>query len=99
MVLLQSWEAGATRLAAAHLGRVLLPALLGRHGHDLACAVRVRRVIKQSANVVHKQGIQKLRDLLLVRKVEGSVVRNPAACVSSHPPESAELGSMLTRHP
>lgn len=85
MVLLQGWEPGATRLAAAHLGRVLFPPLLGRDGHDLACAVRVGRVIEQSANIVHEQGIQKLRDLLLVRKVEGTVKRNPAACVSSHP--------------
>ena len=99
MVLLQGRKAGATRLAATHLGLVLFPALLSGDGHDLAGAVRIGRVVEKRANVVHEEGIQELRDLLLVGKVEGSLKRNPAACVSSRLAESAGLGSMLTRHP
>ncbi len=79
VVLLQRRQ--ARLLAAPHLILLLLSALCS--GHDLACPRLVCGVVEQRPNVVHKEGIQQLRDLLLVGKVQSALEWNPEAKVSS----------------
>lgn len=57
---------------------LLLLFLPFRHSHDLIRAGLVGRMIKQCVNVVHKQGVEQLSDLLLVRKIQRSVKRDPS---------------------
>jgi hypothetical protein len=63
MVLLQRRKVAV--LGSPHLFQ--LPPFGG--SHDLAGAGLVGWVVKESTDVVHKQGIEQLRDLLLVRKI------------------------------
>ena len=75
MVLLQGRQSRGG-LAGAHL--LLFPLCYRSHG--LACsAALVAGVAEHGANVVHKERIQQLGNLLLVGKVERPLVRDPAA--------------------
>lgn len=66
------------RLRVAHLRLLLLLAALCSL-HDLCGTVLVGWVIEKRADVVHKQGVQQLGDLLLVGEIQSSLKRNPAA--------------------
>lgn len=60
----------------------------GRCGHRSiadALAGLVRRVVEKCTNVVHKQGVKKLCNLLLVREIQRAIKRYPA---SGQPSES-----------
>lgn len=56
--------------------RLLLFAALGRC-HDLACPSLVRGMVEKCTNVVNKERIEELCDLLLVCKVKGAVEWDP----------------------
>lgn len=56
--------------------RLLLLAALSS-SHDLAGAGLVCRVAKESPDVVHEEGIQQVRNFLLVRKIQRSFKWNP----------------------
>jgi hypothetical protein len=45
--------------------------------HDHICSVLVGWVVQQAADVVHKQWVQKVSDLLLVGKFQRSLKWNP----------------------
>lgn len=72
MVLLDRREA---RRGGANLALLLFPAL--GSSHDLRCSALVRRVIEERADVVNEERVQHLRDLLLVGKVQSTLVGDP----------------------
>lgn len=68
VLLLQGREAGSRLgLTITHLTAFQFPAF--RSSHDLTGAILVGGVVKERSNVVHKQRIERLRDLLLVGKI------------------------------
>lgn len=78
VVLLQRWQ--GRWLSVAHLGLFLLAALSCLH--DLCGPVLVRGVVKKCANIVHKQRVKQLGDLLLIGKIQSPLKRNPGFVVS-----------------
>lgn len=57
-------------------GRFQLPSL--RHVMQIQARAReVRRMVQQATDIVHKERIKQVRDLLLVRKIERSFKGNP----------------------
>lgn len=87
-------------LGVAHLCLLLLLAAL-RSLHDLRCPVLVGWVVKKRTNVVHKQGVQQLSDLLLVGEIQSPLKRNPGTMLETTllAYEFRAVGVVHTRHP
>lgn len=51
--------------------------------HDRVGSVLVGGVVQQSANIVHEERIQKIRDLLLVRELQSALEWDPRDQISS----------------
>lgn len=61
---------------SAQLALLLLASFGGSHG--LAGAVLVGRVVEQRADIMNEEGVKELGDFLLVGKLQGPFVWNPA---------------------
>lgn len=66
------------RLCVAHLRLLLLLAALCSL-HNLCGSVLVGWVVEKRTDVVHKQGVQQLGDLLFVGEIQSSLKRDPCA--------------------
>ena len=75
MLLLDRRQARGWWLRASKLRLLLLTSLGSRH--YLARPSLVCRVVQERADVVHKERIEKLGDLLLVREIEGAFEGDP----------------------
>lgn len=93
MVLIQRWQT-TWNLRVPNLILLLFSSLRGCH-YGIGTRL-VRGMIQQSANVVHKERVKELGDLLLVREVECSFERDPALVLGLV--QSLDLGFILTRH-
>ena len=75
VLLLDGRQAWRGWLSASKL-RLLLFAALGRC-HDLACPGLIRGVVEERADIVNKERIEQLSNLLLVGKIKGALKRDP----------------------
>lgn len=81
MVVVQRRRLGSLRTAHALLLLILLPATFRRVGcsHDRIRSGLVGWVVEQCADVMHEQRVKQLCDLFLVRKIQCTFERDPAA--------------------
>lgn len=59
-------------------GLSLLCLPMGRSGKNRLSPRIIRRMIEESFDILHKQGIQEVSNVILVGKLKSSVERNPA---------------------